>query len=65
LKHANLADVSVGSVEQFQGQERKVIIFATTRSNEHIKKIAAMGFVQNRRRMNGMYFSLSILASWS
>ncbi|KAF8267992.1 P-loop containing nucleoside triphosphate hydrolase protein [Lactarius quietus] len=52
LKHANLADVSVGSVEQFQGQERKVIIFATTRSNEHIKKIAAMGFVQNRRRMN-------------
>jgi helicase MOV-10 len=41
-------------------QERKVIIFATTRSNEEVDKRKAMGFLQNRRRMNGACFSLSI-----
>ncbi|KAH8986277.1 P-loop containing nucleoside triphosphate hydrolase protein [Lactarius deliciosus] len=35
-----------------QGQERKVIIFATTRSNSEVDKRRAMGFLQNRRRMN-------------
>ena len=84
LKNANLRDVSVGSVEQFQGQvrtmalfsevgcakflraftqERKVIIFATTRSNSAVDKRKAMGFLQNRRRMNGVCFSRIILAS--
>ncbi|KAH9166488.1 RNA helicase [Lactarius sanguifluus] len=52
LRPAGLRDVSVGSVEQFQGQERKVIIFATTRSNSEADKRKAMGFLQNRRRMN-------------
>ncbi|KAN0127194.1 P-loop containing nucleoside triphosphate hydrolase protein [Lactarius tabidus] len=52
LKVADLKGVSVGSVEQFQGQERKVIIFATTRSNTAVTKQGAMGFLQNRRRMN-------------
>jgi len=47
-----LKEVTVGSVEQFQGQERKVIIFATTRSNSEVDKRKAMGFVQNRQRMN-------------
>ncbi|KAH9059532.1 P-loop containing nucleoside triphosphate hydrolase protein [Lactarius vividus] len=52
LRSAGLRDVSVGSVEQFQGQERKVIVFATTRSNEALQKQKAMGFLQNHRRMN-------------
>ncbi|KAH9041519.1 RNA helicase, partial [Lactarius deliciosus] len=52
LRPAGLRDVTVGSVEQFQGQERKVIIFATTRSNSEADKRKAMGFLQNRRRMN-------------
>jgi len=52
LRPAGLKEVSVGSVEQFQGQERKVIIFATTRSNSEADKRKAMGFLQNRQRMN-------------
>ncbi|KAI9444105.1 P-loop containing nucleoside triphosphate hydrolase protein [Lactarius indigo] len=52
LRPAGLKGVSVGSVEKFQGQERKVIIFATTRSNSEVDKRKAMGFLQNRRRMN-------------
>ena len=51
-------------------QERKVIIFATTRSNTMVDKRRAMGFLQNRRRMNGelrvwnfMDYSKCILAS--
>ncbi|KAF8267998.1 P-loop containing nucleoside triphosphate hydrolase protein [Lactarius quietus] len=52
LRPVGLKEVSVGSVEQFQGQERKVIIFATTRSNSEVDKRKAMGFVQNRQRMN-------------
>ncbi|KAI9462824.1 P-loop containing nucleoside triphosphate hydrolase protein [Lactarius psammicola] len=64
LRSVGLREVSVGSVEKFQGQERKVIIFATTRSNEEVDKRKAMGFLQNRRRMNGGYCSLSILTLW-
>jgi len=52
LEPADLQDVSVGSVEQFQGQERKVIIFATTRSNSEADKRRSLGFLQNRQRMN-------------
>ncbi|KAH9000982.1 AAA domain-containing protein [Lactarius hatsudake] len=53
LGPADLSDVSVGSVEQFQGQERKVIIFATTRpTNSEVDRRRALGFLQNRQRMN-------------
>ncbi|KAH9041520.1 P-loop containing nucleoside triphosphate hydrolase protein, partial [Lactarius deliciosus] len=52
LGPADLGDVSVGSVEQFQGQERKVIIFATTRTNSEVDRRRALGFLQNRQRMN-------------
>ncbi|KAI9452271.1 P-loop containing nucleoside triphosphate hydrolase protein [Russula earlei] len=52
LKMARLANISVGSVEQFQGQERKVIIMATTRSNEWYHPRKALGFVMNPRRMS-------------
>ena len=42
-------------------QERKVIIFATTRSNSEVDKRKAMGFLQNRQRMNGERCYLSTL----
>jgi hypothetical protein len=46
-------------------QERKVIIFATTRSNLEVDKRKAMGFLQNRRRMNGEWRSWNILTLWT
>jgi len=52
LKQAKLSEITVGSVEQFQGQERKVIIMATTRSNEEHHPRRALGFLTNRRRLN-------------
>ncbi|KAH9959442.1 P-loop containing nucleoside triphosphate hydrolase protein [Russula dissimulans] len=51
LRAAELSDIAVGSIEQFQGQERKVIILATTRNEEsHPRK--GLGFVVNRQYMN-------------
>ncbi|KAF8267993.1 P-loop containing nucleoside triphosphate hydrolase protein [Lactarius quietus] len=64
LRPAGLKEISVGSVEQFQGQERKVIIFATTRSNSEVDKRKAMGFLQSRQRMNGARCSLNALTLW-
>ncbi|KAI0316096.1 P-loop containing nucleoside triphosphate hydrolase protein, partial [Amylostereum chailletii] len=58
LKNARLKDVVVGSVEQFQGQERKVIIISTSRSSvdkEDAKAVEAkksIGFIGEGRRMN-------------
>ncbi|KAF9003306.1 P-loop containing nucleoside triphosphate hydrolase protein [Cyathus striatus] len=48
-------DIKVGSVEEFQGQERRIIIISTVRSNTHF--IASdirrsLGFVANERRFN-------------
>ncbi|KAH9005655.1 P-loop containing nucleoside triphosphate hydrolase protein [Lactarius hatsudake] len=52
LRLVGLREIAVNSVEKFQGQERKVIIFSTTRSNSEVEKRKAMGFLQNRQRMN-------------
>ncbi|KAI0290989.1 P-loop containing nucleoside triphosphate hydrolase protein [Russula brevipes] len=52
LKVAKLSDISVGSVEEFQGQERKVIILATTRSDEESHPRKASGFLVNHQGMN-------------
>jgi len=48
---AELSDILVGSVEQFQGQERKVIILATTRNGESYPR-KGLGFLVNRQHMN-------------
>ena len=50
--------IKVGSVEEFQGQERRVIIISTVRSNLNFVQLDvrhALGFVANPRRFNGRY----------
>ncbi|KAI0316082.1 AAA domain-containing protein [Amylostereum chailletii] len=52
-----MKDVVVGSVEQFQGQERKVIIISTSRSGIDEEEDApannrSIGFIGEGRRMN-------------
>ncbi|KDQ06712.1 hypothetical protein BOTBODRAFT_39425 [Botryobasidium botryosum FD-172 SS1] len=48
-------EITVGSAEQFQGQERTVIILSTVRSNQDEIEFDlrhTLGFVANRRRFN-------------
>jgi len=54
-KDPKLRDIKVGSVEEFQGQERRVIIISTVRSNTEFVASdirRALGFVANKSRMN-------------
>lgn len=55
LESLGSPDVKVGSVEQFQGQEREVIIISTVRStvkHNEFDKVHYLGFLSNPRRFN-------------
>ncbi|XP_038054517.1 putative helicase mov-10-B.1 [Patiria miniata] len=56
LKKHKMSDIKVGSVEEFQGQERLVIIVSTVRSTkpEHIQMDIdyKLGFLKNPKRLN-------------
>ncbi|XP_051125299.1 probable RNA helicase SDE3 [Andrographis paniculata] len=55
LDNLDIADIKVGSVEQFQGQEREVIIISTVRStvrHNEFDKLHYLGFLNNPRRFN-------------
>ncbi|KAI5587494.1 hypothetical protein BDE02_05G036400 [Populus trichocarpa] len=55
LENWELSDVKVGSVEQFQGQEREVIIVSTVRStikHNDFDRTYRLGFLSNPKRFN-------------
>ncbi|CAK7340891.1 unnamed protein product [Dovyalis caffra] len=55
LENWEMSDVKVGSVEQFQGQEREVIIVSTVRStikHNDFDRTYCLGFLSNPKRFN-------------
>lgn len=55
LENLDLLDIKVGSVEQFQGQERQVIIISTVRStvkHNEFDRNHCLGFLSSPRRFN-------------
>ncbi|KAK6913964.1 DNA2/NAM7 helicase, helicase domain [Dillenia turbinata] len=55
LENLNMEDLKVGSVEQFQGQEKEVIIISTVRStvkHNEFDRVHSLGFLSNPKRFN-------------
>lgn len=55
LENLEMPEIKVGSVEQFQGQEREVIIISTVRStikHNEFDRVHCLGFLSNYRRFN-------------
>ncbi|KAM4610009.1 putative helicase mov-10-B.1 [Polymixia lowei] len=51
----NMENLKVGTVEDFQGEERRVILVSTVRSNDEdveLDKESALGFVADEKRFN-------------
>ncbi|XP_054837044.1 helicase MOV-10 isoform X2 [Eublepharis macularius] len=52
---SHIKDLKVGSVEEFQGQERRVLLISTVRSNSeyfYIDEEFSLGFLKNPKRFN-------------
>ncbi|KAL9918252.1 putative RNA helicase armi isoform 1-T2 [Glossina fuscipes fuscipes] len=52
---ADVAASKIGSAEQFQGQERDIILLSTVRSNENYIKTdlrLGQGFIEHEKRVN-------------
>lgn len=55
LEILGMFDIKVGSVEQFQGQERQVILVSTVRStvrHKEFDRVHCLGFLSNPKRFN-------------
>lgn len=65
LENLDMPDIKVGSVEQFQGQEKEVIIISTVRStikHNEFDRVHCLGFLSNYRRFNvAMTRAISLL----